>query len=151
MVKPLYGIKDPYCATSSHLNWEYYATVRDLLTYIQNRGSNALKIKGIRVYDRDRSGRAIRLQFTTDAGPFVAQTSDLRKVFGTYDVRSTYITRISPQNGGYEFYGKGWGHGVGMCQDGAKGMALSGKNYKRILRHYYPGALIEKLPDRLND
>jgi len=145
VVKPLYGIKDPFCANSSHLNWEYYATTRDLLTFIQNRGANALRIKGIRISDRDRSGRALKLVFSTDSGSFAAQASDLRKTFGTYDVRSTLITRITPMNGGYEFYGKGWGHGVGMCQDGAKGMALSGRNYKKILRHYYPGASIENV------
>ena len=145
VVKPLYGIKDPFCVNSSHLNWEYYATARDLLTFIQNRGSNALKIKGIRISGRDRSGRALKLVFATDSGSFAAETSDLRKTFGTYDVRSTYITRITPLNGGYEFYGKGWGHGVGMCQDGAKGMALGGKNYKKILKHYYPGASIESV------
>ena len=44
--------------------------------------------------------------------------------------------------GGYEFKGRGWGHGVGMCQEGAKYMAYRGRPYKKILRHYYPGAAI---------
>ena len=41
--------------------------------------------------------------------------------------------------------GAGWGHGVGMCQTGAAIMALEGKDYKTILRHYYRGTKIMKL------
>ena len=40
----------------------------------------------------------------------------------------------------FVFSGKGWGHGVGMCQVGAYGMALRGKTYREILAHYYSGA-----------
>jgi stage II sporulation protein D len=41
--------------------------------------------------------------------------------------------------------GRGWGHGVGMCQYGAEGMARGGKNAKQILWHYYPGSKISTL------
>ena len=41
--------------------------------------------------------------------------------------------------------GKGWGHGVGLCQIGALGMALSKKGAKLILNHYYPGAKINTI------
>jgi stage II sporulation protein D len=40
--------------------------------------------------------------------------------------------------------GRGWGHGVGFCQWGAKGMSLRGYNYKRILNYYYPHTRLEK-------
>ncbi|MEI7482371.1 MAG: SpoIID/LytB domain-containing protein [Elusimicrobiota bacterium] len=147
VVKPLYGVRDPFCSDSTHFSWEYYATSRDLLSFIQKKGSNALKIKGVRISDRDRSGRATKIKFMTDAGSFTAAASEVRKNFGTYDIKSTFITRITPGNGGYEFYGRGWGHGVGMCQEGAKHMALNGKNYKKILRQYYPGTSIGAVDD----
>jgi SpoIID/LytB domain protein len=41
--------------------------------------------------------------------------------------------------------GAGWGHGAGMCQDGAYGMARAGKDYREILAHYYPGAVLTDL------
>lgn len=44
----------------------------------------------------------------------------------------------------FVFTGKGWGHGVGLCQVGAYGMALAGADYQDILRHYYTGVAIEK-------
>ena len=40
--------------------------------------------------------------------------------------------------------GRGWGHGVGLCQIGAAVMAARGYNYRQILSHYYPGSNIEK-------
>lgn len=46
-------------------------------------------------------------------------------------------------NEGYVFNGGGWGHGVGMSQYGAKGMADNGYTYDKILYHYYPGTYLE--------
>ena len=40
--------------------------------------------------------------------------------------------------------GKGWGHGVGLCQVGAFGMAQSGSSFESILRHYYTGIRLEQ-------
>jgi stage II sporulation protein D len=45
----------------------------------------------------------------------------------------------------FVFSGKGWGHGVGLCQVGAFGMALRGARYDEILNHYYTGIRIEPL------
>lgn len=142
VIKPLYGVPDPFCAPSRHSRWEFYLSTPDLLKYIQAQGSTALKLKNMKIHQKDRSGRAASFKFTTDNGAKVVKTTDLRKHFGTFEFRSTYITRISPVKGGYELAGRGWGHGVGMCQEGAKYMAFKGKTYKRILRHYYPAAAI---------
>ena len=45
------------------------------------------------------------------------------------------------------FTGKGWGHGVGLCQEGAYGMALKGYNAFEILRYYYHGIMVEKIKE----
>jgi len=142
VIKPLYGVPDPFCSTSSHYHWELYLSSAELLKFIQSQGSTALKIKSMKIYKKDRSGRAASFKFTTDDGPKVVQTTDMRKRFGTYEFRSTYITGVASVKGGYELTGRGWGHGVGMCQEGAKYMAQHGKPYKKILRHYYPSAAI---------
>jgi len=52
--------------------------------------------------------------------------------------------KIVKKDAGFLFSGYGWGHGVGMCQWGAKVMAERGKDYKEILKYYYPGTTIEK-------
>ena len=46
---------------------------------------------------------------------------------------------------GATFFGRGYGHGVGMCQVGAYGMALDGATYEEILKKYYKGIALEKL------
>jgi stage II sporulation protein D len=43
------------------------------------------------------------------------------------------------------FTGKGWGHGVGLCQVGASGMAQAGASYEQILQHYYTGIFLRKM------
>ena len=140
--KPLSGVSDPYCSPSRHSRWELFVPAKDLLKFIQARGSTALKIRGVRVHRKDRSGRAVTLRFSTDDGSKDAPVKELRKYLGNYEFKSTLISRISAVRGGYEFAGRGWGHGVGMCQEGAKYMAMKGRSYKRILRQYYPGAAI---------
>lgn len=68
----------------------------------------------------------------------------LRQILG-YDVlRSTRVTLTRTLDGGYRFDGRGWGHGLGMSQDGAVAMAGPpyGKNYVQILKHYYVGVEI---------
>lgn len=143
VVRPLKGVRDPYCRHSSHYSWEYFVADSDLLRLVQAAGSTALRVREIRSYRKDGSGRTLTFRVWTDKGSFLLKASDVRRRFGTFDFKSTLITRIRKVKGGYEFYGRGWGHGVGMCQDGAKVMALRGRNYKRILHFYYPGAVIE--------
>ena len=46
---------------------------------------------------------------------------------------------------GYVFTGRGYGHGAGLCQWGAKVLADGGWSYKEILSHYYPGAEFQQL------
>jgi stage II sporulation protein D len=48
----------------------------------------------------------------------------------------------------FVFSGRGWGHGIGLSQYGAEGFALHGWGYRRILRHYYPGTSLARLPGR---
>lgn len=64
---------------------------------------------------------------------------DVRRILGYDKIKSTLfdLRRVSGQ---WVFSGKGHGHGVGMCQWGARSMAKSGKTYKEILAHYYPQA-----------
>lgn len=142
VIRPLYGIQDPFCSPSSHYRWECYLSSAELLKFIQQQGSTALKIRSLKVDKKERSGRAASFIFSTDEGSKVVDARALRSRFGTFEFRSTYITAIVPVKGGYEFSGRGWGHGVGMCQDGAKFMAYKGRSYRKILSHYYPGAAI---------
>ncbi|MEA3307255.1 MAG: tRNA preQ1(34) S-adenosylmethionine ribosyltransferase-isomerase QueA, partial [Elusimicrobiota bacterium] len=139
-VKPLKGVRDPYCKNSKHYRWSLYLSKSDLLAFVQKQGSTALRIRGMRVSKKSRSRRAINIKFTTNGKSFTAKAYDMRKYFGSTEFRSTYITKIRKKKYGYKIYGRGWGHGVGMCQEGAKSLAHRGRSYRQILRHYYPHA-----------
>lgn len=60
----------------------------------------------------------------------------------TYDITAT---EGGGKNTAFTFEGKGWGHGVGMSQYGAKGMAEAGYRYVDILLHYFPGTNLENV------
>ena len=67
----------------------------------------------------------------------------------TLDVPDTLFTarRLVPARGeaGWQFSGRGWGHGVGLCQVGSFGMARRGHDYRDILAHYYGGATLQAI------
>ena len=52
---------------------------------------------------------------------------------------------IEKRDDGFILHGKGWGHGVGLCQIGAAAMAFDGRSASEILSHYYPGTKIKKI------
>ena len=147
IILPLRGVKDPYYKNSKHSKWITYISNDDILNFINSKGYNAFKIKDITIYSKDRSGRAIKLSFKTDRGNVKLEVKDLRNYIGTSDIKSTFITSIQKMKSGFKVYGKGWGHGVGLCQEGAREMADRGFNYKKILQFYYPGSKIKDMDD----
>ena len=90
----------------------------------------------------DASGRITTATVTgTDGTTRTVTGTQLRRILG-YDVlRSTRVTLTVRPDGDYQFQGKGWGHGLGMSQEGAVAMASPPyrKTYQDILHHYYVG------------
>ena len=82
------------------------------------------------------------VMISTDKGKITLALNDFRAIVGYNVLMSARALTCRPKAGTFYFTGKGWGHGVGMCQDGANGMAKQGHNYKEILRRYYPGTEI---------
>ena len=70
--------------------------------------------------------------------------NELRRIVGYNKLHSTQF-RVSDGGRSFSFKGKGSGHGVGMSQYGAYGLASAGKSYERIVKHYYKGVQIKKL------
>jgi stage II sporulation protein D len=70
-----------------------------------------------------------------------------RQLVGAEVLRSTNFT-VVPNGAEFTFVGKGWGHGVGLSQWGAKGMAELAFGYEDILAYYYPLAALHRLAER---
>ena len=83
----------------------------------------------------------IRLTGTTGKTDTV-RAEDLRLTLDPSGLKiKSAACQIVPWGDGWAFIsGRGWGHGVGMCQHGAEGMARLGSDAEAILQYYYPGA-----------
>ena len=79
----------------------------------------------------------------TAAGRATLEAKTLFTTNGTYQKQYDITENSGAENTGFVFNGTGWGHGVGMSQYGAKGMAESGFSYVDILLHYFPGTNLE--------
>ncbi|MDD4004892.1 MAG: SpoIID/LytB domain-containing protein [Elusimicrobiaceae bacterium] len=139
-IPPLRGVSCGYCGFSKNYEWDVSLSARKLLTFLASYGHKAERIKRITVSDRNDAGRVSAFEFKTDEDDYTVKTSDLRKYFGASFLRSSYIKKVYAHGGDFIFEGRGYGHGVGMCQDGAKGLAERGYKYTLILRRYYPSA-----------
>lgn len=84
------------------------------------------------------TGRASRIRISSGGIGLEIRASRFRRTAGYAKVRSLDFA-ILPAADGWIFSGKGYGHGVGMCQWGANGMAKAGKTHREILQRYYPG------------
>lgn len=109
-------------------------------------------VRAVEVLERGPSGRAVRLEFVTDAGALVATKDAIRAALkyvtadGTLANLPSTLFFIEPvldhRSGnvvGFEAYGGGLGHGVGLSQTGAVGMAQHGHSFDEILAYYYHG------------
>jgi stage II sporulation protein D len=73
--------------------------------------------------------------------------NDFRRIVG-YDTLKSTLFAVAVEGGMARFSGRGYGHGVGMCQWGAKGMAEQGATAERILAFFYPGTTLGSLAGR---
>lgn len=143
--KPLRGVADRWCKASPQYSWSAYFADEDLLAALQRRGRHATRLKGIRVLRRDGAGFARTLRVSAREDDYDLKAADLRAWLGASDLKSVKIDRIARRRRGFEFIGRGFGHGVGLCQWGSRGMAGKGLGYRRILGHYFPGAALTRL------
>jgi peptidoglycan hydrolase-like amidase len=99
------------------------------------------------VLRRGESDRAIATEVIGSTGRATVAALKLRTLLGLRDTLFSYDIERNAAGAvlGAMFFGRGWGHGVGMCQVGAYGMALDGARYEEILKKYYKGIELTKL------
>lgn len=138
----LVGVPCGYCSISPRFRWD--PPIRLPLAYVVERLGLTSAPAAVTVTERRRDGRAGRVRF--EAAPPVEVTGeDLRFRLGVEKLRSTRIHRIRVEGDAVVFEGGGSGHGVGLCQWGAEGMARAGASAADILTHYAPGAVLGRI------
>ena len=140
----LKSIKCDFDKDAPNYQWETEIDAVDLEMLLSRNGIKVDGILSIEPVSFTSSGRVSELQIRHKNGIEKISGVNFRKIIGYETIRST-LFRIKEGEGSFIFYGKGSGHGVGLCQWGAKGMAEKGYSYIDILKYYYPGIEIKKI------
>jgi stage II sporulation protein D len=127
-------------------SWEVRVSKEDLEQRI-NEYYPVGQVQDLVVEKRGDSKRVVALSIKGDVAQVVVKGLRIRRVLGLREMLFV-IDREYEETGElshYVFNGRGWGHGVGLCQVGAYGMAVAGADYKEILNKYYQGIKITKI------
>jgi len=159
------GADRDYCSASPHYRWREVWTpgefMADLVRFGPRFGvplprGGAGRLVDVRAESRSRSGRVWRLRVDTTTGVIVVPAWSLRQVLRrpgntSAILRSTLFKVGVRRDAGTGrptaviVSGAGSGHGVGLCQTGALGMAREGRSAEQIIRHYYRGVELRRL------
>ncbi len=141
-ILPLKGVPCMFCQNSPHMHWKKNFRLKDIQDALNRKGLKISLIKDIGIVDRNRSGRINNIKIVDrDGGELIIKGKDFRELMGPNIIRSNNYD-ITMQGYYVDINGKGWGHGVGLCQWGAFGMAEQQFTYKQILSYYYPSSLL---------
>ncbi len=153
----LRGVRDAYCRGAKNFIWERFFGRDQVQMMLDAYPMDSLpkgwrgypgRWKSFRVLKRGPSGRVLELLVSTELGSYVLKRDRIRWTFAdpvTRAILPSTLFMVRMDEAGVAFSGNGNGHGVGMCQLGAIGMARKGKSRKDILSHYYRGIRIEKM------
>jgi stage II sporulation protein D len=142
----------PWCRESNYTEWTREFDESELRDLFQINAKEAKanvpsfsSIHAMNILDTLKSGRIHTLEITTNNGKFTAKADKIRWLFkrGGTILPSSFF-RIHRNGDQWILKGKGFGHGVGLCQMGARARAQAGQSYIQILTHYYPGITLEK-------
>ncbi|HSR12808.1 MAG TPA: SpoIID/LytB domain-containing protein, partial [Thermodesulfobacteriota bacterium] len=138
----LRSVECGYCLDSPHFLWNYSLTGQQLASALQEASGSG--VTRLEIGERSQSRRILRMAVQTERSRREIAGKDFRRLLGYDQLRSTNFV-VAEKDGVYHFSGLGWGHGVGFCQWGARGMADAGMDYRSILKFYYQGVEIGKV------
>lgn len=154
----LVPVECPYCRNVAKIRYFYWPTVKFDVKDVSNRLisnypklASLQKIVNIEPSKLSKYGKVVRIVSVKLVGNNGKSESlrgeDFRlTVDPTGNKIKSMVCQMLKNKDKFVFYGgKGFGHGVGMCQCGAQGMAREGKTYEEILSYYYPGSHIVRV------
>ncbi len=132
---------DRFCTGDGGREWASEITRTELSAALAAHGLAKPGWQNISVARRGESGRAVIIKI--DGAEMNADEFRLAvgESLGWNRIPSTWF-EVSRQGDRFEFHGRGWGHGVGLCQKGAAAMAQQGRSTQEILAQYFPGTQV---------
>jgi stage II sporulation protein D len=143
-VPPLEGVRDEFSMESPNYTWTVTLPLTVIGERLRRGGLEVGQVTRLTVLERSPSFRVARLAVEHSRGTATLRGADFRRLIGYDALKSTLFVPVA-HDGVVRFEGRGWGHGVGLSQFGAKGMADRGYAYPQILEHYYPGTALATL------
>ena len=140
----LKAVRCEFSAGSPHYYWALDVTLADLAEILRRHDLTVGNVTGIDVSERTPSLRASTVTVHGTRGSVRLRGNELRRMIG-YDTFKSTLFAVAVDAHWARFSGRGYGHGVGMCQWGAKGMAEQGRTARQILEFYYPGTVLGTL------
>jgi stage II sporulation protein D len=138
------GVKDDFSLGCPYGLWVERLTPSQVERALARAGYSLGRVLGIQDLLRSRTGRILQIAVQHSGGTLVLEGRRFREALGTEAIRSTDF-QVRADAGGFTFVGRGWGHGAGLSQWGAKEMADMAYHYREILRFYYPLAEVASL------
>lgn len=142
----LRGVDCPFDTNSPYYRWRVSVPFDKLEHSLRQIGLPVGTIASLTPFGYSRAGRVTRLRVLHSQGELILRGEDLRKVVGYSTLPSTRFD-IETVAQDVIFTGFGSGHGVGMCQWGAKQLAELGYPFQTILAYYYPGTELKSVAD----
>jgi stage II sporulation protein D len=135
----------PYCKNSKNFSWKARYTYREIEKKLNSAGHKVQGVYAVHTYSvNPDTHRTTKVIVKAQKKDLILTANAFRIALDSRRLRSTFFS-VTNQADGALFTGKGYGHGVGMCQDGALEMAARGKKTDEILHFYYPGTEITKI------
>ncbi|WP_460596729.1 SpoIID/LytB domain-containing protein [Geomonas sp. Red276] len=139
----LRGVPCRYCLDANPMRWDLKLPLKKVEVALRAAGYQVGGVRDIRVQSRNESGRVQELTVSGSRGRVAVSGVAFRKAIGYGVVKSTNF-EIRMAGDEALISGTGSGHGVGLCQWGAKQRAADGFDYQEILSYYYPGVKLAK-------
>jgi len=136
----LRAVPDPYCAGTPGYAWQIDVPIGTLQSAFGSQLTGIGALRGVEIAGTDPANRPRGIRFIGDAAIFETTPSRFRASLGTSVVRSTFVRALSLVAGNsLGVSGTGHGHGVGLCQWGARELAQRGATARDIVAFYLPG------------
>lgn len=125
--------------TVDFYRWTQVYDKKELSALIERRsGVKIGEIKSITPLERGASGRIMKLEIVgSESTLIVGKELEIRRILSESHLKTSAF-EVRMEGDEVTLEGRGWGHGVGLCQIGAAVMASKGYTYREILQHYYP-------------
>jgi stage II sporulation protein D len=144
-VPALRPVRCEFASGSPHFYWQLELKLRDLAELLRRAGLGIGGVLSVEVTERTETLRALTVAVHGAGESVRLRGADFRRLVG-YDVLKSTLFAITHEGDAVRFWGRGWGHGAGMCQWCAKAMAEHGHTAAQILTFFYVGATLAVLP-----